>query len=163
MGAPIKAKKILKFTDELAEELFKPVTRKFQRRRVNASGINEIWAVDVIDMQAFSEDNNGIKYLLTVIDIFSKFVWIIPIKRKTGQEVANAFSRILKERRPSKMWVDKGLEFYSKDVQKLVELYSTENEEKSCVIERFNRTIKEKMVKYFSANNTRKFVDVLDL
>ena len=95
-------------------------------------------------MQAFSKDNNGIKYLLTVIDIFSKCVWIIPLKRKTEQEVANAFSRILKERRPSKMWVDKCQEFYNKDVQKVVELYSTENEEKSCEIERFNRTIKEK-------------------
>ena len=61
------------------------------------------------------------------------------------------------------MWVDKGREFYNTDIQKLVELYSTDNEEKSCVIERFNRTIKEKMFKYFSANNTRKFVDVLDL
>ena len=101
--------------------------------------------------------------MLTIIDVFSKFVWIVPLKRKTGQEVANAFSRILKERRPSKTWVDKGREFYNKDVQKLVELYSTENEEKSCVIERFNRTIKEKIVRYFFANNTRKFVDVLAL
>ena len=106
------------------------------------NSIDEIWAADLIDKQAFSNDNNGIKYLLTVIDIFSKFVWIIPLKRKTGQEVANAFSRILKERRPSKIWVDNGRKFYNKDVQKLVELYSTENDEKSCVIERFNRTIK---------------------
>ena len=68
------------------------------------NGIDEIWIADVIDMQAFSKDNNGIKYLLTVIDIFSKFVWIIPIRRKTEQEVANAFFRILRERRrPSKM------------------------------------------------------------
>ena len=101
--------------------------------------------------------------MLTVIDIFSKFVWIIPLKRKTGQEVANAFSRFLKERRPSKMWVDRRREFYNNDVQKLVELYFTENEEKSCVIERFIRTINEKMFRYFSTNNTRKFVDVLDL
>ena len=93
--------------------------------------------------------------MLTVIDIFSKFVWIVPLKRKTEQEVANAFSRILRERIPSKTWVDRGREFYNEDVQKLVELYSTENEEKSCVIERFNRNIKEKMFKYFSANNTR--------
>ena len=107
---------------------------------------DEIWASDLIDMQAFSKDNNGIKYLLTLIDIFSKFVWIVPLNRKTGQEVANAFSRILKERRPSKMSVDKGLEFNNKDVQKLVELYSTENEETSYVIERFNRTIKEKSI-----------------
>ena len=90
-------------------------------------------------------------------------VWIISSKRKTGQEVANAFSRILEERRPSKMLVDKGREFYNRDVQKLVELYYKENEEKSCVTDRFNRTIKEKMFKYFSANNRRKFVDVLDL
>ena len=84
-------------------------------------------------------------------------------KRKTGQEVAHAFSKILRERKPCKVWVDKGKKFYNKDVQKLVALYSTENEEKSCVIERFNRTMKEKMFKYFSANNTRKYIDVLDL
>ena len=74
------------------------------------------------------------------------------------------FSRILKERRPSKTWVDRGREFYNKDVQKLVELYSTEHEERfNCVIERYNRTIKEKMFKYFPTNNTRKYADVLDL
>ena len=105
------------------------------------NNVDEIWAAHLIDMQAFSKDNNGIKYLLTIIDIFSKFVWIIPLKRKTGQEVANAFSSILKEPRPSKTWVDRGREFYNKDVQKLFELYSTENEEKSCVIEKCNRTI----------------------
>ena len=81
MGAPTKAKKILKCTDGLAEELCKPVTRKFQRRRVNVNSIDEIWAADLIDMPAFSKDINGIKYLLSVIDIFSKFVWIIPLKR----------------------------------------------------------------------------------
>ena len=101
--------------------------------------------------------------MLTVIDIFSKFVWIVRLKRKTGQEVANAFSKILKERRPSKTWVDRGREIYNKDVQKLVELHSTENEEKSCVVERFNRTIKEIFLKYFSADNERKYVDILDL
>ena len=78
LGAPIKAKRILKFTDDLADELYKPVTREFQRRRVNFNGVDEIWSADLIDMQAFSKDNNGLKYLLTVIDIFSKFVWIVP-------------------------------------------------------------------------------------
>ena len=143
LGSPIKAKNNnFKFTDDLADELYKPVTRKFQRRRVNVNGVVEIWVADLIDMQVFSKDNNGIKYLLTVIDIFSKFVWIVPLKRKTDQEVAHAFSKILRERKPCMVWVDKGKEFYNKDVQKLVALYSTENEEKSCVIERFNRTIK---------------------
>ena len=63
-------KQNLKFTNELAEEQYKPVTRKFQRRRVNVNAIDEIWAADLIDMQAFSKDDNGIKYLLTVIDVF---------------------------------------------------------------------------------------------
>ena len=144
-GWAILLKKKLKFTNELAEEIYKPVARKFQRRIVNGNSIDEIWAAELIDMQVFSKVNNGIKYLLTVIDIFSKCVWIVPLKRKSGQEVANAFSRILKERRPSKMWVDNGRELYNKDIQKLVELYSTEKEEKSCVVERFNRTIKGKM------------------
>ena len=67
LGAPIKGKKNFKFTDDLADELYKPVTRKFQRRRVNVNGVDEIWVADLIDMQAFSKDNNGIKYLLTVI------------------------------------------------------------------------------------------------
>ena len=93
LGLPIKK---IEFTNELAEELYKPFTRKYQRRRVNVNSIAEIWAADLIDMQAFSKDNNGTKYLLTVIDILSKFVWIVPLKRKTGQEVANAFSSILK-------------------------------------------------------------------
>ena len=61
------------------------------------------------------------------------------------------------------MWADKVLEFYNEDFQKLAELYCTVNEEKSCVIERVNRTFKEKMFKYLSANNTRKYVDVFDL
>ena len=84
------------------------------KRRVNVNAIDEIWAADSIDTQEFANDSNGIKFLITVIDIFSKFVWNIPLKRKTGQEVANAFSRILKERRHSKMWVDGRCEFYHK-------------------------------------------------
>ena len=100
LGAPIKNK--IKFTNDLAKELYKPVSKKFDRRRVNVNGIDEILAADLIDMQAFSKDNKGIKYLLTVIDVFSKFVWIDPLKRKTGKEVAHAFSRILNERRPCK-------------------------------------------------------------
>ena len=105
LGHPIK--KNFKFTNELAEELHKIVNKTCARRRVNVNGIDEIWAAHLIDMQTFSKQNKGIKYLLTVIDVFSKFVWINRLKRKTGQEVANAFSRISKERRAGKMRVDK--------------------------------------------------------
>ena len=125
------------------------------------SGIDEIWAADLVDMQAFSKLNRGVKYLLAVIDIFSKYGWLIPLKDKTGKSVAKALESIFKERKPDKMWVDKGKEFYNKQVQNLIELYSTENEEKSSVVERWNRTMKEKMWKYFSANSTRVYIDVL--
>ena len=156
--------KALKWSDQLADELHKPVIRRFRKRRVIVSGIDEIWAADLVDMQAFAEYNDGIKYLLCVIDLFSKYGWIVQLKDKSGKSVAVAFKRIFNEgRKPAKLWVDKGKEFYNKDVKSLgVELYSTENEEKSCVVERWNRTMKEKMFKYFSANSTRRYIDVLD-
>ena len=106
-----------------------------------------------------------------VIDIFSKYGWIVPLKSKTGVDVADTLNKIFshqgKRRRCSKMWVDKGLEFYNKHVKALLspldfQLYSTENEEKSSVVERWNRAMKEKMFKYFSANSTRKYINVLD-
>ncbi len=155
---------MLKWTDQLAEELHRPVVRRFRKRSVTVRGIDEIWAADLVDMQAFAQYNDGIKYLLCVIDIFSKYGWIVPLKNKTGTAVASSFEKIYSEgRKPMKVWVDKGKEFYNKDVKALgIELYSTENEEKSCVIERWNRTMKEKMFKYFSANSTRRYIDVLN-
>ena len=150
-----------KTVSTLAEELHKSVRRNFKRRRVLVSGIDKIWAADLADMQAFSKFNRGIKYLLAVIDVFSKYGWLIPLKDKTGKSVAEALKTISKERKPEKMWVDKGKEFYNKDVKELVELYSTENEEKSSVVERWIRTMKEKMWKYFTTNSTNVYINVL--
>ena len=135
--------------------------KKFEKRRVLVNGIDKIWAADLVDMQAFSKFNRGIKYFLAVIDVFSKYGWLIPLKDKTGKSVALALKTILKERQPEKMWVDKGKEFYNKDVKELVKLYSTENEEKSSVVERWIRMMKERMWKYFTDNNTNRYVDVL--
>jgi len=127
------------------------------------NGIDKIWAADLVDMQAFSKFNRGVKYLLTLIDVFSKFGWMLLLKDKTGVSVAKALKEIFKQKNPEKLWTDKGKEFYNKHVRDLgVELYSTENEEKSSVAERWNRTMKEKMFKYFTANNTNKYIDVLD-
>ena len=108
----------------LAEELHKPIRRKFKRRRVLVNGIYKIWAADLVDMQAFSKFNRGVKYLLAVIDVFSKYGWLIPLKDKTGKSVASALKTIYEERKPEKMWVDKGKEFYNNDVKDLIELYS---------------------------------------
>ena len=112
-------------------------------------------------MTALNKDNEEVNFLLLVIDIFSKYGWIKPLKNKKGETVANALKTIFKERKPEKLWTDKGREFYNKDVKELIELYSTENEEKSSIVERWIRTMKEKMWKYFTDNNTYNYMDVL--
>ena len=145
----------------LAEELHKPAKRKFNKRRVMVSGIDKIWAADLADMTAFKDYNDGYTFLLLVIDIFSKYGYLVPLKNKKGETVANALKTIFKERKPEKLWTDKGREFYNKDVKELIELYSTENEEKSSIVERWIRTIKEKMWKYFTDNNTYNYMNVL--
>ena len=96
------------WTDQLADELHKPVVKKFRKRKVHVNGIDKIWAADLVDMQSFSKFNRGAKYLLTVIDVFSKFGWMLPLKDKTGVSVANALKEIFKQRKPEKLWTCKG-------------------------------------------------------
>jgi transposase InsO family protein len=127
-------------------------------------GIDAVWAVDLSDMQYYAKDNDSHRFILAVIDVFSKFGWMRALKSKSGTEVADALNDIITSsgRKPTHVWSDKGTEFYNEHVKKLVELISTENEEKSCVVERWNRTEKDRMFKYFTANNTLRYVDVLD-
>jgi len=147
----------------LATELHKPVIKNFPKQKVYVNGIDKIWAADLVDMQAFSRFNRAVKYLLTAIYVFSKYGWMLPLKDKTEVSVAKALKEVFKQRKPEKLWIDKGKEFYNKHVNALgVELYFTENEEKLSAAERWNRTMKEKMFKYFTANNTNKYIDVLD-
>ena len=123
-------------------------------------------------MQKLSKWDKGYKYLLMVLDLFSKFGWIVPLKTKTGIEVSKAFECIFKKAKgkaqgkPKKLWVDKGKEYYNKNVLDLlaknnIEIYSTENEEKSSVCERWNRTIKENLYKRFTMQNNTVYIDIL--
>ena len=153
--------------EKLADELHKPIKRNITRRRVIVNNIDKIWAADLVDMQKFSKWNRGYKYLMMVIDVFSKYGWIIPLKDKKGESVTNAFKTILnKGRKPQYLWVDKGKEFYNKHLKDLLEkynitIYSTENEEKSSVVERWNRTIKNKMWKQFTIQGNTQYLDML--
>ena len=119
-------------------------------------------------MQSLSKYNKGIKYLLCAIDLFSKYAWVIPIKDKKGTSIVNAFQKIIsKGRKPNKIWVDQGSEFYNqsfKDFLKInnIEMYSTYNEGKSVVAERFIRTLKNKIFKHMTANSKNVYFDVLD-
>ena len=111
---------------------------------------------------------NGIKYLLCAIDLFSKYAWIIPIKDKKGVSIVNAFKKIIsKERKPNKICVDQGSEFYNnsfKDFLKInnIEMYSTYNEGKSVVAEKFTRTLKNKIFKHIIAISKNVYFDVLE-
>ena len=149
-----------------AEELLKPIRTKFKRRRVFVFNIDDIWSADLKDMQSFSKQNNGVKYLLTVIDLFSKYAYTIPLKSKNAEVVINAFQSLFKTKKPNKLWTDQGSEFISFKFKKFlsennIELYHVFNEGKAVVIERFNRTLGEMIQKHMTTNQTTKYIDVL--
>ena len=129
---------------------------------------DNIWGVDLADMQSLSKFNKRIKYLLCAIDLLSKYAWVIPLKDKKETSIVNAFQKIIsKERKPNKIWVDQGSEFYNqslKDFLKInnIEMYSTFNEGKYVVAERFIRTLKNKIFKHMTAISKNVYFDVLD-
>ena len=150
----------------MATELHKPVRKKFMKRFVFVRNVDDIWGADLIELPKLSTKNSGYRYILMAIDVFSKYGWSVPLKFKTGEEVAKAFQKIFKENKPKKLWVDKGKEFYNTNVEDLLEknnikMYSTHNEEKCSVVERWNRTIKTQLFRYFSANGTEKYTNIL--
>ena len=157
----------MSWNSKLATELHRPVSRKFRRRRVFATGQDKIWASDLADFQKLARHNRGYKYLLVCIDIFSKYLWLVPLKNKTGLEVAKALESLFKTVRPTRLWCDYGKEYWNNTVEKLLKkygitLYRTYNEGKSVVAERVIRTIKTWIYKRFTTDNTDKWIDMID-
>ena len=120
-------------------------------------------------MQLISKFNKRFRFLLCVIDIFSKYAWVVPLKDKKGASIVNAFQKILKkpDRKPNKIWVDKGSEFYNNCFKKWlkdndIEMYSIHNEGKSVAAERFIRTLKTKIYKYMISVSKNVFINKLD-
>ena len=107
-GMGLKKGERVSWSSPLATELHKPVIKNFPKQKVYVNGIDKIWAADLVDMQAFSRLNRGVKYLLTVIDVFSKYGWMLPLKDKTGVSVVKAMKESFKQRKPEKLWTDKG-------------------------------------------------------
>ena len=119
---------------------------------------DNIWGVDLAEMQLLSKFNEGFRFLLCIIGIFSKSSWVIHLKDKKGISIVNAFQILLKEsnRKPNKIWVDKGSEFYNNSFKKWlkdndIKMYSTNNEGKSVIAERFIKTLKNKVYKYMTS------------
>jgi hypothetical protein len=162
------------------------VSKKSKGSKIMAYGIDDLWHVDLIDMQAHAKINKGFNYILTCIDVFSKFAWAILLKDKSADSVYFAFDKIFKSelssknisdsnkkfRLPKRIQSDHGKEFLNKQVMDLfkknnISFYQTASYNKACVVERFNRTLKEKMWRYFThkeyrTNEMVKYYDIID-
>ena len=148
--------------------LHRKIIRKFRRRKTIARGIDYNWQIDLVDLSKLSVFNRGYKFLLTVIDVFSRYAFVRPLKNKTGLEVSKALEHIFatEKRRPRLLSSDFGTEFYNANVTMIlkkynIKLFSIHGEPKMALVERFNRTLKSRMWKFFTNHNTKKYINVL--
>ena len=161
-----RAKRVL--AHELGYTLHKPARRRFPTLRVLVFGPDEQWAADLVDVQKLKKFNKGVNYLLTVVDVFSKTAWVVPMKQKTGPQTAAALEKLFKtsKRRPRQLQTDDGKEFYNKHVTKVlkegnVRHFSTAGDTKASVVERFNRTFKQRLYRYMTTYNTASYLKAL--
>lgn len=145
----------------------RPIRRPKNLTHIIVAGIDGQWSADLMDMVKFSKYSDGYSYVLVVIDVFSKYVWLRKLKDKKGDSVANAFIDIFKEgRKPNSIRMDKGQEFRSKSVQRLfrstgIRHFYALNEVKIAVSERVIKTMKKKIYRYFANKQTNKYIDKL--
>lgn len=149
---------------QLVNEIHTRARRNFKRRTVILKGINDLWQADLVEMGDYSADNKGYRYLLTVIDAFSKFAWAVPVKNKSGPEVTQAIEQVLVKQSPTHLQTDNGKEFYNVHFQRLMKKYninhySTYSTLKASIVERFNRTLKGWMWKQFSLNGSYNWIE----
>jgi len=150
-----------------AYTLHKPIRKKFIHRRTYSKGIGDLYQIDLADLSNLSSYNDGYRYLLNCINVFSKKAWSLLLKSKSGRDVTRAFEQILDDQPCNMVQSDKGTEFVNSTFQSMlsrrgIKFYMSQNEDiKAAVVERFNRTLKEKMYRYFTAKNTRRYIDIL--
>ena len=135
--------------------LHKPVRYNFPRNRVIVTGIDDQWQADLVDVSSLASFNKGYKFLLTCIDVFSKFTWVVPLKNKTGESLVNGFQSILDlGGTPEKLQTDKGTGFLNRNFQSLLKensthFFTTNSELKASMVECFNCTLKSSYVEIF--------------
>ena len=157
------------FQRQLTATLHKPVRLRFPTNKVIVMSIDDQWQCDLADMSSKAEYNDGYTFILTCIDCFSKYAWAIPIINKQADSIIEALKIIFKSgRKPKRLQTDKGTEFLNRKVQTFlrhhnIQLFTTQSDKKASIVERFNRTMKGRTYKYFTAKNTYRYVDVLQL
>ncbi len=170
LGHKIGRKRVAKFlAKQEAYSLHRDRRHRFRRNATVVGGIDRQWQADLADVHSIAKHNDNIRYILTVIDCFSNYAWAIPVASKSARDMVIAFKALMAESRPRvplKLQTDKGKEFFNNDVKnylatKKVQLFASDSDMKAAMVERFNRTLKAKMWRYFTAHNTRRFIDVL--
>lgn len=147
--------------------LHRDIKRRFRRNPIYVSTIDELWHTDLADVSNVSQHNDGFKYILVCIDVFSKFLFTVALKTKTGREVVEAFKTIFKTGRQCQRLVsDKGTEYYNQHFKNFLSKNniihtSTENEVKACVAERCIKTLKLRIYRYFTHKQTYRYIDKL--
>lgn len=151
-----------------AYTLHRQARKRYPTRTYLVHKVDDQWQTDLADMQQLSRQNQGYKYILTIIDIMTRYAWAQPLKSKRGQEVAAAFKRVFHQdkRIPKRIQSDQGKEFENSHVRQLfdshhIELFSVKSAFKAAIVERWNRTLKTRIWRYFTANNTSKWINVL--
>ena len=145
----------------------KGLKRKFQRGRVVVEGIDDQFDIDLASLIYYADENDGYKYLLVVIDIFSHYGWVEPLKDKTANEIMKAFDKVLQEGRiPKRLRSDSAKDFTSEKFQKYVKSkkithFVTHTEKQANYVERFIKTLKSKIFKYMVEKNSARYIDVL--
>ena len=164
MSNPTKEEYVRAYT----AELHKPVRKHYKKRQVRVEALNDTFACDLVDMSMFQVMSDDMKWMLTMIDIYSRYAWATPMKSKSADDVLQAFMQVINEskRMPKKIWVDEGSEFYNAKMTKYLNdhgiiRYSTQGDGKSVVIERFNRTLKTSMWQLFTEKQTNRWIDML--
>ena len=157
-------------SDQQSYSLHKPARRNFRRNKTVVGHIDQQWQADLADMQGLAKENEGYKYLLTVIDVFSKYAWVIPVKNKSASAILAAFQELFnrqaKPRKPKRIQTDAGKEFLNTQLQNYLREqnilhFHSASDKKAAVVERFNRTLKHRLWAYFTANQTYAYTPIL--
>lgn len=152
---------------QVVNELYKPARKKFKRRRTVIKGFDDLWQTDLIEIGQHAKENKGFRFILVVIDCFSKFLWLHPLRSKTAKDVSEAMESVLNQgRRPTFIQSDAGKEYFNSTFNKLMKKYNithycTFSTKKASMAERVIRTIKEKLHKLFNIRGTYKWTDIL--
>ena len=149
---------------QYVKELLRKAPKTYERRRTYVNSVGDIYSIDLADVSMFSHQNKGIHFLCCIIDVYSRYAWVFPIKNKTGETLTKTFEKL--KNYPKNLWADRGTEFLNKDFKTFCEkhninIYHTYGNSKASYIERFIRTLKNKIQSYQLEHASNKYIDGL--